>query len=148
MRTVKLNGADIPIKANQAAKQKYNAEFGTPLTKDLLDLVNPLLQSGITDLDHIEDIDSATIVAMISSLDVDVQEILARIFWSCSWSADRTILDYDQWSEHVQDVDEAALALITDGGVADWVTQTIKAVAKAFLGVDLDIETASRTTTK
>ena len=43
MRLVRIGDRTVPIKANQAAKQRYRGEFGTSLTSDVYGLLAPLL---------------------------------------------------------------------------------------------------------
>ena len=139
MRLVTLGGRSLPIKANQAAKQRYRGEFGTSLTSDVLGLVGPLL----SDQEQTERIMSggittADVTMLAFGAGADVQEIMSRVLWACAWAADRSIPDFDQWADAVQDEDESALGLYgPDGDLAPWVAETECAVAKGFLGIDL-----------
>ena len=139
MRLVRIGSREIPIKANQSAKQRYRGEFGTSLTQDVLGLVGPLLANPEqTERIMSGGIDLADVSALLLGARIDVQGVMSRVLWACAWAADRSLPDYDQWAEAVQDEDESALGLYgTDGDLASWVADVECAVAKGFLGIDL-----------
>ena len=139
MRLVRIGSREIPIKANQSAKQRYRGEFGTSLTQDVLGLVGPLLANPEqTERIMSGGIDLADVSALLIGAHIDVQGVMARVLWACAWAADRSLPDYDQWAEAVQDEDESALGLYgPDGDLASWVADVECAVAKGFLGIDL-----------
>jgi hypothetical protein len=139
MRLVRIGSHEIPIKANQAAKQRYRGEFGTSLTSDVLALVGPLLANPEqTERIMSGGIDLADVSALLLGARIDVQGVMARVLWACAWAADRSLPDYDQWTDAVQDDDESALGLYgPDGDLASWVADVECAVAKGFLGIDL-----------
>ena len=139
MRLVRIGSKTIPVKANQAAKQRYRGEFGTSLTQDVLGLVGPLLANPEqTERIMSGGIDLADVSALLLGAHIDVQGVMARVLWACAWAADRSLPDYDQWADAVQDEDESALGIFgPDGDLASWVEDTECAVAKGFLGIDL-----------
>ena len=139
MRLVRIGDRTVPIKANQAAKQRYRGEFGTSLTQDVLGLVGPLLANPEqTERIMSGGIDLADVSALLLGAHIDVQGVMSRVLWACAWAADRSIPDYDQWTEAIQDEDESALGIFgPDGDLASWVEDTECAVAKGFLGIDL-----------
>jgi hypothetical protein len=135
MRITHIAGHDIPLKANQSSKMRYMSEFHTSLTSDLNRIILPFADR----LDDIESAKPGDLLALVAASDVDIQGILSQMLWACAWSADRQTVDYDQWSQRLQDEDEDALGLFSGDGIADWVTQTVEAVVKAFLGLDLTL---------
>lgn len=136
-RIARVNGHDLPIKANQSAKIRYRSEFGTSLTGDMLLLLQPLL----TDEKSVAramggGLSANDVMGLMLNPNVSMQEILTQALWACAWAADRSIPDYDQWTESVQDEDESAFALMPSGDLAPWAVEVETAVAKAFLGID------------
>ena len=141
MRLVRIGSHEIPIKANQAAKQRYRGEFETSLTSDVLGLLAPLLADPEqTERIMSGGIDLADVSALLLGARIDVQGVMARVLWACAWAADRSLPDYDQWTDAIQDEDESALGLYgPDGDLASWVADVECAVAKGFLGIDLTV---------
>ncbi len=139
MRLVRIGSKTIPVKANQSAKQRYRGEFGTSLTSDVYGLLAPLLSDPEqTERIMSGGIDLADVSALLLGAHIDVQGVMARVLWACAWAADRSLPDYDQWADAVQDEDESALGLYgPDGDLASWVADVECAVAKGFLGIDL-----------
>jgi hypothetical protein len=145
MRIVEINGNKIPIKANQAAKLRYSQEFGTSLTSDMLALLAPLLQDKAS-LTRVMGggIAAADAIKLVLSPGNDVQDTMTRVLWACAWAADRSVPDYDQWTEALQDADESAFSIFRDGDLSRWVVDVELATAKAFLGIDLTASTSSQ----
>lgn len=138
MRVVEIAGHPYNIKANQAAKLRYRQEFGTSLTSDVFDLFRPLLQDQSVVGRVLEGgLSAADILSVYVSSDADFQDTMSRILWACVWSADRSVPDYDQWTDALQEMDESALGLFAGTDIAPWVMELFLAVAKAFLGIDL-----------
>jgi hypothetical protein len=137
MRLVRISSHEIPIKANQAAKLRYRQEFGTSLTGDVVELLAPLMQDKAF-LRRMTDggISTADIVKLVLSPGNDVQDVMTRVLWACAWAADRSIPDFDQWTDAIQDKDEAAFSLFSDGDLSRWVVDVELAVGRAFLGID------------